>query len=84
MKPSKETDDLREEYDFSQGVRGKYAAAYREGTNLILLDSDLARIFRDSSSVNQALRKYVAEHGSPPSNGWPPIPPASRGHEGVT
>ena len=68
MKPNKEADDLREEYDFSQGVRGKYAAAYREGTNLVLLDSDVAKIFRDSSSVNQALREYIAEHGSPPSN----------------
>ncbi len=68
MKHNKDVDDLREEYDFSQGVRGKYAAAYREGTNVVLLDSDMAKIFRDSSSVNQALREYIAEHGSPPSN----------------
>lgn len=68
MKHNKDADDLREEYDFSEGVRGKYAAAYPEGTNVVLLDSDMAKIFRDSSSVNQALREYIAEHGSPPSN----------------
>jgi hypothetical protein len=68
MKQNKDADDLREEYDFSEGVRGKYAALYREGTNVVLLDSDMAKIFRDSSSVNQALREYIAEHGSPPSN----------------
>jgi hypothetical protein len=66
MNQNPDADDLREEYDFSEGVRGKYADAYREGTNVVLLDSDMAKIFRDSSSVNQALREYIAEHGSPP------------------
>ena len=65
---NEEDDEMREEYDFSAGVRGKYAAAYREGTNVVLLDSDVAKIFRDSESVNQALRKYVAEHGAPPAD----------------
>jgi hypothetical protein len=41
-------EEMRSEYDFSQGVRGKYARRYREGTNLVLLEPDLARVFRDS------------------------------------
>lgn len=49
-------DDLREEYDFSGGVRGKYAERYREGTNLVALDPDVLEVFPDSESVNEALR----------------------------
>lgn len=59
-------DEIREQYDFRGGVRGKYAAAYAEGTNVVLLDSDVAQVFRDSATVNQALREYLAEHGAPP------------------
>jgi hypothetical protein len=51
-----ESSELRPEYDFSGGVRGKHFEAYREGTNVVLLDSDIARVFRDSASVNRALR----------------------------
>lgn len=51
-----ESPELRPEYDFSGGVRGKHFEAYREGTNVVLLDSDIARVFRDSASVNRALR----------------------------
>jgi hypothetical protein len=47
---------MRPEYDFSEGVRGKHYEAYRESTNVVLLDSDIARVFRDSASVNRALR----------------------------
>lgn len=52
-------DELRPEYDFSQmkgGVRGKYAERYRVGTNLVLLDSDVAQAFPTDESVNEALR----------------------------
>lgn len=49
-------DDMRPEYDFSQGVRGKHHAAYRAGTNVVLLDADVAKAFPDSASVNRALR----------------------------
>ena len=55
-------DDLRPEYDLSQlkgGVRGKYASKYREGTNLILLESDVAEVFKDNESVNEALRLLI-------------------------
>lgn len=52
-------DDLRLEYDFSKmqgGVRGKYVERYRAGTNVVLLDPDVARAFPTSDSVNEALR----------------------------
>ena len=49
-------DDLRPEYDFSGGVRGKHRAAYKAGTNVVLLDADVAKAFPDSASVNRALR----------------------------
>jgi hypothetical protein len=49
-------DEMRSEYDFSGGVRGKYAARYAKGTNLVLLDPDLADVFPDAESVNRTLR----------------------------
>ena len=48
--------EMREEYDFSKGVRGKYASRYRHGSNVVVLDPDVAEIFPDSESVNKALR----------------------------
>jgi hypothetical protein len=53
------SDELRQEYDFSGGVRGKYARRFREGTNLILLEPDVAERFPDSIAVNRALRALV-------------------------
>ena len=50
---------MRAEYDFSGGVRGKYYKQYTEGTNVVLLEPDVAEIFRDSESVNQALRVLI-------------------------
>jgi hypothetical protein len=55
----RKTDELRPEYDFSSGVRGRHHAAYKAGTNVVLLDADVARAFPDSSSVNQALRMLL-------------------------
>lgn len=52
-------DEMRSDYDFSGGVRGKYAKRYAEGTNLILLEPDLAAKFPDSQSVSRALRAYL-------------------------
>ena len=49
-------DTMRPEYDFSHAVRGKHYEAYRAGTNVVFLDSDVAKAFVDSASVNQALR----------------------------
>lgn len=51
--------DMREEYDFSGGVVGKYAARYAEGTNVVLWDADVALAFPDSKSVNDALRSLA-------------------------
>lgn len=59
MSKTIETDDLRPEYDFSDGVRGKHYQAYKEGTNLILLDPDTSKVFKDSESVNHALRMLI-------------------------
>lgn len=53
------SDDLRPEYDLASlkgGIRGKYYKQAAAGTNLILLEPDVARAFPDSSSVNRALR----------------------------
>jgi hypothetical protein len=52
--------EMLEEYDFSKGVRGRYAERYAAGSNIIVLAPDLARIFPDSQSVNQALHSLVA------------------------
>jgi hypothetical protein len=49
--------EMRKEYDFTGGVRGRYAARFAQGVNLVLLDPDVAAIFKDSKSVNAALRK---------------------------
>jgi len=52
-------DEMREEYDLSKlkgRVRGKHYEAYQQGTNLVLLEPDVAEAFPDASSVNEALR----------------------------
>jgi hypothetical protein len=51
--------EMRAEYDFSDGVRGKYVERYRRGVNVVLLDPELAEAFPDSKSVNDALRGLV-------------------------
>ena len=54
--PNKEAVEMLDEYDFSRGSVGKYAGQYVEGTNVVLLDPDVAEVFPDSEAVNQALR----------------------------
>ena len=52
-------DEMRAEYDFSQlkgAVRGKYHSKTKAGTNLVLIDPDLAKVFPNDESVNRALR----------------------------
>lgn len=51
-----EDPDMLEEYDFSGGERGKYAARYAKGTNLMLIDPDVLDVFPDEQAVNAALR----------------------------
>ena len=58
-KRARATDAMRPEYDFSGGVRGKYAARFAEGTNLVLLAPDVAAEFPTASAVNKALRGVI-------------------------
>lgn len=50
---------IRPEYDFSQGERGKYARRYAQGTNVVVLEPDVAKVFRSSKAVNASLRKII-------------------------
>ena len=54
------THEVKAEYDFSGGFRGKYVGKYHAGTNVVLLDPELADVFPDSKSMNDALRALVA------------------------
>ncbi|MCG5515138.1 MULTISPECIES: hypothetical protein [unclassified Ectothiorhodospira] len=61
----KEDDEMLGEYDFSHGVRGKYAERYREARNIVRLDDDVAAMFSSSQEVNEALRalgKIIRQH----------------------
>lgn len=72
-------DDLRPEYDLSKlknGVRGKYALKYKEGINLILLEPDVAEVFKDNESVNEALRLLIKIAGEKYVKGVKPVAPA--------
>ena len=51
--------DMKAEYDFSKGVRGKYAKRYAEGTNVVVLAADVAAVFPTSEAVNTALRALI-------------------------
>jgi hypothetical protein len=55
----KQHDEMRSHYDFSGGVRGKYAARYANGANVVVLAPDVAEMFPDSIAVNEALRTLV-------------------------
>jgi hypothetical protein len=56
---AKQRDEMRDHYDFSGGVRGKYAGRYAEGSNVEVLAPDVAEVFPDSIAVNEALRTLV-------------------------
>lgn len=51
--------DMLDEYDFSKGVRGKYAKRYAQGNNVVVLAPDVVKRFSDSASVNRALRSLM-------------------------
>ena len=51
--------EIREEYDFSGGVRGKYAGRFSEGSTVVVLEPDVAAVFSDADSVNEALRSLI-------------------------
>jgi len=56
MKRESKNKEMLKEYDFSKGVRGKYAKRYHISSNIIVLEPDVAQYFPNSESVNQALR----------------------------
>ena len=60
MKKMQKDRDMLEEYDFSQGIQGKYAKKYAEGTNVVVIEPDVAKFFPDHDSVNEALRSLAA------------------------
>lgn len=56
MKKNASDSDILEEYDFSGGVRGKYAKRYEQGSNVVVIEPDVAEFFPDHEFVNEALR----------------------------
>jgi hypothetical protein len=56
---TKREPEMLDEYDFSKGVRGKYAKRYAEGSNVVVLSPDVAAVFPDTASVNEALRTLI-------------------------
>ncbi|HLH27111.1 MAG TPA: hypothetical protein VK066_31715 [Chloroflexota bacterium] len=66
---------MQPEYDFTTGVRGKYAERYAAGSNVVVLAPDVAEVFTDSDSVNEALRvlaNLVRERAAAPARGASP------------
>lgn len=59
MKTDGQDPDMRDEYDFSDGVRGKYADRFAQGSNVVVLDPDVAAEFRTRKAVNDALRAQL-------------------------
>jgi hypothetical protein len=83
MSQEPEDDDLKPEYDFSGAVRGKYYQRYQQGTNVILLDPDVAQAFKDSASVNRALRLLLDLAKQEVSQVVDPAPQPSTRGEGL-
>ena len=54
-----EADTMRSEYDFSKGVRNKYAARFAPGATFVLLEPDVAKVFANGEAVNRALRALI-------------------------
>ncbi|HEY2963188.1 MAG TPA: hypothetical protein VGJ37_12270 [Pyrinomonadaceae bacterium] len=53
--------EMLDEYDFGNAVVGKYAKQYSEGTNIVVLEPDVAKVFPNSAAVNQALRQLIEQ-----------------------
>ena len=67
---STKQDDMKDEYLeelIRSGVRGKYAKQYRAGSNVVVIEPDLAHACPNAKAVNDALRKYLAEHSQSPT-----------------
>ena len=52
---------MKKEYDFAEGVRGKYAKCFGKGTDLVLLEPEVARYFPTAKAVNRALKRLISE-----------------------
>jgi hypothetical protein len=66
-KPPQSDLDLLDEYDFSKAEVGRYTKRYAEGTNVVVLDPDVAAVFKTAESVNRVLREHLkktAGHGA--------------------
>ena len=63
-KATAEDDDMRPEYDFTGGVRGKYYERFRRGSNVVALDPDVSKVFPNSKSVNSALRSLATRRAA--------------------
>jgi hypothetical protein len=63
MRKNNKASGMRSEYDFSNGVRGKYAKKYHQSSNIVVLDPDVAARFPNSEAVNQALRSLTRMQG---------------------
>jgi hypothetical protein len=59
MKKTRKDNEILEEYDFSKGMRGKYSERYKEGTNVVVIEPDVAKYFPGHDSVNDALRSVA-------------------------
>lgn len=60
MRKRDNNDEMLAEYDFSAGKRGKYAKRYEKGSNVVIIDKDVAKYFPDNDSVNEALRTLIS------------------------
>jgi hypothetical protein len=83
------SDDIRPEYDFAsmKGVRGKYYEQYRKGTNVVLLEPDVAEAFPTENAVNKALRGILSKTRAVRRTGGPPdrtLQSTSRRNKGRT
>ncbi len=65
MKKDSKYKEMLGEYDFSRGIRGKYSRKYHEGSNVVVLEPDVAKQFPNSEAVNQALRSLSALKSRP-------------------
>jgi hypothetical protein len=62
---SSEDPDMPDEVDFTNGVRGRYADRFGGGRNIVVLEPDVAKVFKDSAAVNEALRAVIAQQAKP-------------------
>ena len=58
-KALKKNNEMLREYDFSKGVRGKYARRYARGSNVVVLEPDVAKVFPNAEAVNSSLRSLA-------------------------